>query len=132
MKSRKKSEQGDGYPSVWGSVGTAHPSSDTTLYVHASWALSGVTCTASAKAPGRADYLRACIKLDHPGARPAAAARWLDQVTPSVDKAYAKAKIPVASPLYRSGHVVSYLQEYNHGQGVTYSVTLLGTPRTKV
>lgn len=124
----------DRVPPVWISSGTAHPSDGSKMSIALVWSLAGelesLTCITDRNAPGYADFLRDCVELDHPDARPDAAASWLEQVKPSVDKAYAQAKRPVGSPLYRSGRAVSYLLEYNNGkEGMTYTVRVFGAPR---
>ena len=122
----------DDEPAVRHEEGTAHPAGGTELGVAVVWNLAGglesLTCTATAKAPGRAAFLRACVRLDHPGSDPAAAARWLDGVVPSVDRTYAKAGVTVTSPLYRAGPAATYLREYGGGPTpTTYALTVFGT-----
>lgn len=136
LGSRAKSDFSakDDRAAVWHAEGTSRPAGGTELGVAVVWDLDGtlksLTCTASAKAPGRAAFLRACVRLDHPGSDPAAAARWLDGVTASVDRAYRKAGLTVDSPLFRKGGAVSYLQEYGgNGSPVTYALHILGAAK---
>ncbi|MGW4159876.1 hypothetical protein [Streptomyces sp. NPDC004788] len=122
----------DGQPAVWLSTGAAHPSAGTELSVAVVWNLSGdiesLACSADRKAPGHTDFLRDCIKLDHPGSNPIDATHWLDEMIPETDKAQARAKGPVGSPLYRAGRAASFLQEYDNGaEGVKYTVRIIGT-----
>ena len=132
LGARKKFDStNDDSPAVWHAEGTEHPSGGTELGVAVVWDKSGdlkaLTCTATAKAPGRAAFLRACVRLDHPGSDPAAAARWLDGVTTSVDRTYREAGLTVTSPLYRAGPAATYLREYGGGPTpTTYQLTVFG------
>ncbi|MEU9409384.1 hypothetical protein AB0E08_27330 [Streptomyces sp. NPDC048281] len=106
-------------PAVWHAAGTTHPSSGTELWVAGLWDLAGdleyLSCGATVKAPGRAAFLRACARFDHPGSDPAAAVRWLDGVTDPVDRKHRKDHLTVDSPLYRAGPAAAYLTEYGKG-----------------
>ncbi|MFF1834974.1 hypothetical protein ACFVXE_12340 [Streptomyces sp. NPDC058231] len=130
---RKKNDfsKKDDQPPVWYATGAGQHASGK-LSIAVTWNLSGdlesLSCIAGRKTPGYADFLRDCIELDHPGARPAAAARWLGSMVPSLDKAYAEARKPVGSPLYRAGRAASALQEYSYGkEGMVYTVRTFGT-----
>ncbi|MFG3295267.1 hypothetical protein ACGF3G_41535 [Streptomyces sp. NPDC048179] len=121
----------DQVPAVWHAAGTTHPSSGTELWVAGVWNLAGdleyLTCGATVKAPGRAAFLRACARFDHPGSDPAASVRWLDSVTGPVDRKYRKDHLTVDSPLYRAGPAAAYLLEYGGGSTpATYELTFFG------
>jgi hypothetical protein len=133
LAARKKLDaipKGSG-PAVWHAAGTTHPSSGTELWVAGLWDLAGdleyLSCGATVKAPGRADFLRACARFDHPGSDPAAAVRWLDSVTGPVDRKHSKDHLTADSPLYRAGPAAAYLQEYGSGSTpATYELTFFG------
>lgn len=134
LGARKKNDfnKNDDVPPVWYAAGTGRPSPGAKLTVAAVWDLSGdlesLTCTADRTAPGRTDFLRACIQLNYPRAQPTSAVRWLGKALPDLDTAYAHTKKPVGSPLYRSGRAASYLLEYDNGEeGLAYSVRIFGT-----
>ncbi|MFD8812177.1 hypothetical protein ACFV23_11990 [Streptomyces sp. NPDC059627] len=118
-------------PAVWHAAGTTHPSTGTELWVSAVWDLAGdlesLSCGATVKAPGRAAFLHACARLDHPGSDPAASVRWLDSITGPVDRKYREDRLTVDSPLFRAGPAAAYLLEYGGGTTpATYELTFFG------
>ncbi|MBX9394237.1 hypothetical protein K4749_11655 [Streptomyces sp. TRM72054] len=134
LSARKKNDfdADDDRPAVWFSSGVAHPTAGTELSVAVVWSLDGdlksLTCAAGRTAPGRADFLRQCVELDHPDAHPEAAARWLTTTTAAVDKLHDRTGKTVDSPLYRSGSAATVLVVYGAGKdGATYSLRVFGT-----
>ncbi|MCI3242565.1 hypothetical protein [Streptomyces spinosisporus] len=134
MSPRKKNDfnKKDDVPPVWYASGSGHPSAGSKMSIAVVWNLSGdlesLTCIADRAAPGHTDFLRACLELDHPSAKPASAAAWFKGALPSLDKAFEKTRKQMASPLYRSGRVVSYLLEYSNGkEGTACTARVLGT-----
>ncbi|MER7562067.1 hypothetical protein ABTZ93_03760 [Streptomyces sp. NPDC097941] len=111
--------------------GEAHPTKNSALQVAAIWDLSGdlrqFYCSATANAPRYEEFLRACIGLDHPGSDAKAAAAWLDGVKPQVDKAFTKEKVPITSPLLRSGNTAAYLRKGAYSPSGTYQLEIFGT-----
>ncbi|MGW7547417.1 hypothetical protein ACWGKQ_40905 [Streptomyces sp. NPDC054770] len=121
----------DDRPAVWHAEGTTHPTKGTELGVSVVWDLTGdlesLSCGATAKAPGQADFLHACARLDHPGADPAAAVRWLDSITGPVDRKYREAGVTTVSPLYRAGTAATELLEYGGSSTpTTYDLRTFG------
>ncbi|MFI8529903.1 hypothetical protein ACIGMX_06535 [Streptomyces aquilus] len=134
LSAKKKNDfkANDAWPAVWISSGSTHPTPGTKVSIAVVWSLDGalesLTCTADRKATGRAEFLRQCAELDHPGAHPQAAASWLQRTTSAVDKVFAQANKPVGSALHRSGRAATYLQEYGTNENAaTYALRIFGT-----
>ncbi|MFC8511526.1 hypothetical protein [Streptomyces sp. NPDC057257] len=112
-------------------LGEGHPTKDGELTVAAFWDLSGdlksLECTTTGNAPRYEEFLRACTGLDFPGADPKAAATWLDGMKPRVDKVYAKSKVPIMSPLLRSGPTATSLLKGPYATSGTYELRVFGT-----
>ena len=115
--------------------GEAHPTKNSDFQVAAIWDLSGdlrqFYCSATANAPRYEEFLSACVGLDHPGSDAKAAAAWLDGVKPQVDKAFAKEKVPITSPLLRSGNTAAYLRKGAYSPSGTYQLEIFGTSDAK-
>ncbi|MEU2621606.1 hypothetical protein ABZ642_26275 [Streptomyces sp. NPDC007157] len=121
----------DDKPAVWHAEGTTHPTKGTELGVSVVWDLAGdlesLSCGATVKAPGRAAFLHACVRLDHPGADPAAAVRWVDSITGPTDRKFREAGVTTVSPLYRAGPAATELLEYGGGPTpTTYELRVFG------
>jgi hypothetical protein len=120
---------------AWQVGGEAHPTTDSEFQVAAIWDPSGdlrqFYCSATANAPRYQEFLRACVGLDHPGSDPKAATAWLDSVKPPVDKAFAKEKVPITSPLLRSGNTAAYLRKGAYSPSDTYQVEIFGAAETR-
>ena len=128
LKKREKLTGTSG--TIWRVVGEGHPTKKSELTVAAFWSPSGglrsFDCSTTANAPRYEDFLRACIGLDHPGSTPKAAAGWLDGVKPEVDKEFAKTKVPIMSPLLRSGTTVTCLLKSSSSPAATYNLKIFG------
>ncbi|MEU9325826.1 hypothetical protein AB0D91_18770 [Streptomyces canus] len=120
---------------AWQVGGEAHPTKNSEFEVAAIWDLSGdlrqFYCSATANAPRYEEFLRACVGLDHPGSDAKAAAAWLDGVKPQVDKAFAREKVPITSPLLRSGNTATYLRKGAYSPSGTCQLEIFGTSDAK-
>ncbi|MFF0088094.1 hypothetical protein ACFYR1_52190 [Streptomyces canus] len=116
---------------AWQVGGEAHPTKNSEFQLAAIWDPSGdlrqFYCSATANAPRYEEFLSACIGLDHPDSAAKAAAAWLDGVKPQVDKAFAKEKVPITSPLLRSGNTAAYLRKGAYSPSGTYQLEIFGT-----
>ncbi|MCX5209123.1 hypothetical protein OG689_07460 [Kitasatospora sp. NBC_00240] len=122
-----------GRPTVWHTSGVKQ-SGETKTAIAAVWSLDGdlmsVSCLVTAAAPRRADFLHDCASMSHPGAAPAAAKAWLDEVEPRVDATFASGKgTAVDSPLHRAGPVATVLQKSRDASygGDRYELYAFGT-----
>ncbi|NEB01350.1 hypothetical protein [Streptomyces sp. SID13726] len=117
---------------AWVVGGEGHPTKGSELSVGLITTLSGdlrsFSCQATANAPRYEEFLRACAGLDYPGSAPKAAATWLTGMKPRVDKAFAeeKVKVPVTSPLLRSGGTGTYLRKGSYSPAGTYELHVFG------
>lgn len=121
-----------GHDPVWTANGLAHPAKNQTIDIDLLWDGNGDLKSVSCRATGAyTAFLRDCVRLDYPGAKPQAAADWLAATTPSVDAAFTAASgVPVVSPLFRNGRTVTHLDEQNVKEygGLVRIVGIFGTP----
>ncbi|MEV7776897.1 hypothetical protein [Kitasatospora sp. NPDC088351] len=122
-----------GRPTVWHTSGVKR-SGEVATSIAAVWSLDGdlisLSCSVTASATKRADFLHDCASLDHPGAAPASATAWLDAMEPRVANAFASGQGTVIdSPLHRSGPVATVLQKARDASygGDYYQLRSFGT-----
>ncbi|MGW4813837.1 hypothetical protein ACWEPB_19655 [Kitasatospora cineracea] len=124
-----------GRPAVWHRTGR-RTADGSALSISATWTEGGdlelAGCTAAFSAPGAAEFLADCARLDYPGADPTASADWVRGMLPRLHSAFETAKgAAVDSPLRQSGPVALLLQESADPSpgGDNRTVYLIGTGR---